>query len=450
VTVRPARPADLAPPRSAAGAGGATGRGFTLLELLIALAIFAVIGTAVVTLLGQGMTVFTQGTADTSMHDRLGSLLPVVREDLAAIYVPEASGVPPPPKPAGSFAVAKPAAGPSEVPWVRLRSEWVTMSEQAKETAYPSFYVAWVRTDAREAEDPLKREAGTAPKSGGELKTFDPASQEAAVKGTAFLPTGGLMEVAYVAVAEDLSHPGVLTLYRAFRAPIGGEKTLLEPQNLDSLAKVRAAGRPVAHGVLDFRITFRNVFATSWDELQARGSIEDGRPYVGLVWDSTRARNKQFLLHRGPESLGDVFDDVFPARARIELTLAYPAPVREDAPVRSRPEGSEVDAPATSDWAQADLRLAAPLTPDENRVQFLDVGRLVGPGASERWLKVDGEWMSTTIEQVDIPGATATVKRRQRGTPAKAHPALAPVYLGASSATDVPLVWKDTYVRRGR
>ena len=210
--------------------GGAwAARGFTLLELLIAMAIFAVIGTAVVTLLGQGMGVFTQGTSDTSMHDRLDALLPTIREDLSLIYVPEATGMPPPPKPIVPGLAPKAPETKPEIPSVRLRSGWLFLSDQSKETANPVFFVAWVRTDARESEDPMKRDAGTVSRQGAELKSFDPASQEAGVKGSTLLPTGGLMEIAYVAVAEDATHPGVLTLYRAFRAPVGGDKTLLEP-----------------------------------------------------------------------------------------------------------------------------------------------------------------------------------------------------------------------------
>jgi hypothetical protein len=149
-------------------------------------------------------------------------------------------------------------------------------------------------------------------------------------------------------------------------------------------------------------------------------------PYVGTVWDSTRGLDDRFALHRSKDSATDVRDDVFPAMARVELTLATPGPYG---------------------FTRGDTRLVAPLNTEQKTLELEDVTLLLRPGSADRALKVDGEWMTTRFERVNTAENRAVVTRGERGTVAREHLQDAPVYVGSSVATDVPLVWKDRYVR---
>ncbi|MBL9086134.1 MAG: hypothetical protein JNM10_03250, partial [Planctomycetia bacterium] len=62
---------------------------------------------------------------------------------------------------------------------------------------------------------------------------------------------------------------------------------------------------------------------------------------------------------------------------------------------------------------------------------------------------VEGEWLSTSFEQIEPNERRAVALRGQRGTKAVPHDAGAPVYVGSSVSTDVPLVFKDRYVPKG-
>lgn len=414
--------------------------GFTVLELLIAMALFSVLGLAVVALLGQGMTIFSEGTSDTSMQDRLQSVLPPIRADLAAMQPVSPPEVPPPPPPEGDLGDGAAAQAVVVPPDVRLRAGWLKLTDVPSEWP-PVYYVAFARTFAREAEDPILRQAGTSPVGPGiPARAYDPATVDSGSAANLLAP-GGLQEVVWIAVYEDPAldrrtgtpapdsswSRSVLTLYRLFRAPVGGEKTLLDPKNFDSLAEIRAAGRPMHDGVLHFGVTFRNVFARSWTDGVGTGRVEDGQAYVGSVWDSTRALDKAFPLHRDAGSLGDVRDDVFPSWARIDVTLAVEGPFG---------------------FGRGDTVLATPAGPDEKRLHLESVEPLLRPGQGVTWFKVGTEWVSTTFENVDPADRVATVARKGRGTAAAEHPAGTPVYLGGTVSTDVPLVFKDRYTRR--
>jgi prepilin-type N-terminal cleavage/methylation domain-containing protein len=403
-------------------------RGFTVLELLVAMAMFAVLGTAVVALLAQGLGIFAEGTADTSMQDRLQAIVPTLRADLAGIQPVEAIGVPPPVAVQPSFGKPLPPGTPTppapEVPAQRIRCSTVKLSDLPTDIQTVP-YVAIVRTNARESEDPQLRQAGSTTRSAVELKPWNPASVDSGVVGDMMAP-GGFVEVLWIAVPEDVDRPGILTLYRGFLAPAGGPKTLLDPKNFDSLAKVRQVARAVQTGVLDFRVTFRNIFATSWEDGAGKGRIQDGMPYVGTVWDSTRGLDDKFALYRSKESATDVRDDVFPSMARIELTLANPGPYG---------------------FTRGDTRLTAAAGVDAKTFEIEDVNLLLRPGVADRAFKVDAEWVGTTFERIDLTERRVVVTRGERGSVAREHTADAPVYVGSSVATDVPLVWKDRYAR---
>ena len=420
------------PSRSAIGRSPKA-RGFTILELLVAMSMFAILGIAVVSLLGQGLNLFTSGTADTTMQDRIQAILPVIREDFAAIQPAEAPEVLPPPLPEGTEAptlVVDPAAA-DPGPRNRLIAGTFKLKNLGSERASECYFVGFVRSNAREGEDPFLRNAGSTPAGTGvDLRAYDPAAVESGATGN-LLATGGLQEIVYVAIPEDPDMPGMLTLFRLFRAPAGGPKSLLQmvgttPVNFDSIEKIRTAGRPVLDGVLHFGATFRNVFATSWSDGGANKFV-DGSPYVGAVWDSTRANNPIFQTSLAGKSLAEVKDDVFPAMVRIDLTLAVEGPYG---------------------FNRGEALVALPVSLDERRVTLTDVEPLFRPGPAERYIKVDAEWMLVTAEATDFAEKRITVGRGKRLTKAVEHRVDEPVYFGYPVSTDVTLLFKDRYARK--
>jgi hypothetical protein len=399
------------------------------MELLVAAAIFSLLGVALVTLLAQGMGVFASGTEDTSVQDRFQAIWPLLREDLAAMHPGESAGVPPPLRPREDRDGGRPGstatAAPPRPPAVRLRCHRVPLLDSPAEKRTHALVAAWVRTNAREAEDPLLRDAGT-PAKDANLRAYDPAAVDSGERGN-LLPTGGLLEVAYVALPAGDDAPGVFTLYRCFRAPVGVAPSLLDVETLDTAAEVRERGRPVAEGVLHFSITWRNVFSAGFDPTAAP-RVQDGEPYAGLLWDSTRGdeRLKEFPGHRGKDSFADERDDVFPAGALVELALA---------------------APAAFGW-RAEATLARAATAEDTRLLFVDVEPLVVPGPPRRHVRVGDEWLAYETKNVNLATREVVVARGQRGTRAAEHPEASPAFLGAAGSTEVLLTPKDRYVRR--
>ena len=119
-------------------------------------------------------------------------------------------------------------------------------------------------------------------------------------------------------------------------------------------------------------------------------------------------------------------DDVFPAAVHLEITLAI--------------EGR-------FGFGTGETLVAKPLGPEEKRLYLESVDPLYKPGPSERMLKVDAEWMATTLEGIDVGEKRVTVQRARRGTPVAEHLPGDPVYVGSTVTTDVPMVYKDRYRR---
>ena len=233
------------------------------------------------------------------------------------------------------------------------------------------------------------------------------------------------MEICYVAIPEDPDYPALLTLYEGFRSPIGGDESLLDPANVDTIREIRERCRPIAKGILHFGIVWRRVFATGWEE--TRGKVGEREPYVGRIWDSTRALDKQFALFKDLLSLGDPSDDIFPAWARLEITLM---------------------GPTTLGLGRGETSLADGINADERTITVLHPARLTGPGPDDRYLKIDGEWMSYQVSKVDgITGKIVGVQRGLRNTKKSSHTDGADVYVGLGSRRDVRLLSRDYYAK---
>ncbi|MEZ6007603.1 MAG: type II secretion system protein [Planctomycetota bacterium] len=407
-------------------------RAFTILELLVAMGIFSVLGTMAVWFMRQSLDIFYAGTRESAVFDRLDSGLPRLRADLESLYVGDRFTPPPPPPTGEQLLAGAQAPPPPPPPAVQLRSGFITLRDATgalKET--PMFYMAFVVALGDEwADDQLRR-------GGAEIvpepKAFTPETIDESATELVFRPPGGLMEVLWIAVPDDADHPETLTLYRGFRSPVGDlENTLLDPTHFDSLAKIRKVARPVLTGVLHFGAVWRRSFAPSWDETSTIGFASDETaPYVGRVWDSTRGFDTKFPLTKGEASRIDASDDIFPAFVRLELTL--------------QSEG-------TFGYTRGDVMLADSADASDFKIRVAETDSFFAPalGRDTLWLKIGTEWMTYSRSTIDIGAREVRVNRGQRGTKGVVHPALSWIHLGTPVQTEMELVFRDRFAVRGK
>jgi len=409
--------------RSASGRA----RGFTMLELMMAMTIFSMLGMIVVMLMRQGMTIFVQGTRDSVLQDRMDTVLPQIQRRVEVLTHP-ASFMPPPPPPPEEERLAGAEWTPPPPVDVRLRSGIIVPRDQMDEALKDRqcFYAAWVMDVSGDRSDEFLRRAGE--RTGPDLKEYVPAERDRPDPDAAFKPSGGRMEICYIAIPEDPHFPGLLTLYEGFRTPVGGEGTLLDPANLDSISEIRERCRPISRGILHFGIVWRRVFAKDWQI--TKGKVGERDSYVGWIWDSTRALDKQFALFKDELSLGDPSDDIFPAWARLEITLM---------------------GPTTLGLGRGETSLAEAIGDDDRSIIVLHPTRLTGPGADDRMLKIDGEWIGYRVSKVDgISGKITGVVRGLRNTKKSSHDDGADVYVGLDSRRDVRVLSRDYYAKEER
>lgn len=402
--------------------------GFTLLELLIAMTVFAVLGTAAVVMMRQGATLFSAGTRENELSDRQDTLLPELVADLSRLTIPDSFDPPAPPPTAEQLGSGRPPPPPAPVE-ERLRSGTVLLTEAADATlrSQPCTYLAFVVTTGDEAHDPRLVRAGDPAPVGETPKPYVKGEVDVAGRDTIFRATGGKMEVLWIAVPLDPRYPGMLTLFRGYRTPVGGAETLLDPANFNTLTKIRARCDVRHEGVVHLGVTWRRVTATGWDPLIGRGGVGDDVPYVGPAWDSTRALDRSWPLFREPASLGDPSDDLFPQYVRLEGTLVGPGP---------------------GGYGKGETRLASAVAQDDARLPLESVEPLFGPGPQVRFLKVGAEWMTYDVRRIDMEKREVTVERGQRGTVKASHDAMDDVYVGQASSTVLALpVFRDFTMR---
>jgi hypothetical protein len=405
------------------GSRASSERAYTLLELLLAMAIFTFLGAMVVYLMRNAMNILDEGRRQQGLEDRKITVLPEIVRDLTNIAIPYSLDAPPSP-PSEAEAIRGVQARPAPPVDVRVRSGFVVLRDvpEGPLKDAPCPYVAFVTTIGRSGSDRALRAAGN--EIVPDAKPYVPEQAEKG-GGDALLPTGGLLEVCYVAVALDPAAPSILTLFRGFRSPVGGPDSLLEPENLDTLDEIQKACRVRARGLLHFGVLFRRVFATSW--VETVGPVGETDPYVGRVWDSTRARDPKSPLYKGPQSLGDPSDDVTPRWARVEITLMPPS--------------------SAGMWL-GETELAEALDLDGREPQFADLAALAGSGAPERHLKIGREWMAYRTDRLDFAAKTVRVERAVRGTVKARHEGGSQVYVGIADVRDVRIpVFLDRFAR---
>ncbi len=369
-------------------------RGFTLIELVTAIAIFAILVGMLAQMIKGALDVWRMGEGGREALERGSSLLEFIATDLRMLR-------------------ADPAPGASDAP-VRLIADhgfYDLDLDQAEESVLQR--LRFVRSCPEERFDSRVRRAGDLP--GGQAAVSDTE----AGGGQPELAPGGLAELAYATLALPQAgrDPALLTLYRLFRAPIGGEGSLFQERLWDDPRKLCGAAVPMADNLLYLGFEFWSRDTLSWSDPpdQAGGRL--------TVWDSTRALLLDaegfngFLLRKGAASLEDGSDDVFPRRVRITLVL----------------ERDEDEA--------ATVRLAAAMTATSNILRPDALKPFAGTRPLHPFLKVEGEWM----EWSQVADGGVKVLRGARGSGRRAHAAGARLRFGQTfqRVVEIPVFRED-------
>jgi prepilin-type N-terminal cleavage/methylation domain-containing protein len=414
-------------------------RGFSLVELMVAMAIFSVIGVALIALLRQSTAFLEKGQAGSEVQDVLENLDRQFADDFANVYI-------------------KPASMEG-VPDVRLTCDRIPFDTDGDgiddvQTQRLSF----VRSVPGEGADPVLRAAGT---RAGATASVDGEDDAKEAEDGDLRPAGGKQEVTFVlvpwkkapegrkavaaqaapAAAPIPDEPGLMTLYRGVRMPVGGgTKSFLPLEPVPESGARRKEGarlgittreeaverlRPLNSAVLHLSFAFwsRQVRPEA-ARLVVAGRLADevapDRNGGGLspFWDSTRGIYPrgtgplQFFLAKGPESLADPVDDVFPSQVRMTLVVDR---LGRDA--------------ATGE-------LARTIGPDDSVIPVSSTRFAQGSDPAGRFIKIGREWIQWSDR--DARGFVVE-KRGVRGTRKEAHDAGDTVRAGVTLVRDYPI-----------
>jgi prepilin-type N-terminal cleavage/methylation domain-containing protein len=347
-------------------------QGFTLVEVLAATALFAVLGLMLFQLVQGAMEVQGRGERVSEMEERAGAVLDLMAEDLRHVWC----GVGGTAEQDARFLCTPRSARLS----VDGGQQFTTLLRFTR-LLHEARSLVWLRR------------AGDVPAAEGV------ANLAGVQDPTTLQPTGGLAESLYTTAL----FPGaqVPSLVRRAATPIGGPDSLLRSElDLQEDRLLEGALR-LAEGVLYFGVSGWTPDTTVWDAVDG-----SGRP-GSRVWDSTRALippgDADFPYGRHADSLLDGRDDLFPTLVRITLVLD----------------------PFAAPGLGAPGRLAGEISADERRIE-LRSATLSGDDRTPDMLWVDGEWLAVRSRD----GNAFDVERGVRGTQAQPHDAGAAVRLG--------------------
>lgn len=344
-------------------------RGMTLVELLVSMAVFVILGSSLVVFLRVGIDTYRVGETRRELYERAESILDQFESDLENVFADPSRGY----------------QGQVDVLLVSNRDS----------AGRPVLRL--VRTLGDELRNPITRTAGTFV---GGTERYDYFDDAAEMERGALMAPGGLQEVAY---SLD-PRPGAAVLWRGVRSPIGGRSTLFDDANLyrraedGSLSLERA--RPLAAGVLYLGYKFWSQDTETWDEMD-----EEKGPW--LEWNSTRGPLDGIESPFGvwsdrPGSRHEWRDDIFPQS--IEVTLALE-------PARVVALG----------------RLTAPIGPTDTTIPMSRTD--LYPDGAHPFVRIGGEWMRFGGKK---DRELSEVQRGLRGTKATEHARGETVIYGAT------------------
>lgn len=391
--------------------------GYSLVELLLAMGLFAALSTGLVALLGRSSEFLATGSSQTETMDAQQAFAQAFSEDIARM-------------------ASRPDADVGR-PDVRLVSDWVDCDlDGDKKPDLKAERLFFVRVAPGQDASEVSALSGTKPGADGYVDQNEDLKQAREGKLKA---SGGLMEVFWTAIPEDKDDPAVLQLRRGYRAPPGGPGSLIpsraarDPQAgraergpVDG-AEIRAATQPVLSGVLYFGVDFWSRKTTTWD---SKIRPRDGGPLP--TWDSTRG-----ILPQGDGDTGDSFylskkrtmmestslddptDDTFPRKVRVVCVV------------------EELGRNARVGYLGDEMSI------ESKSVRVSDLRFFPATDTSQRFVKIDAEWMEVgTPEGTTIP----VIRRGVRGTAVATHAAGAKVHHGRTFTAEYDVAaFRDTY-----
>ncbi len=257
--------------------------GLTLIEILVALGVFMLLGSSLVMFLRDGMSTWQIGESRREAYERAGAILNLIGDDLRSAFTQSDPG---------------PSDGLVDVLLLCDRD------------GFNRPRLRLVRTLSDETRNPVTRIAGAY--TGGIAEVDYRNDSREAQLGILRAP-GGLAEVAYQMGPEN----GSEVLWRGFKTPIGGESSLFEEINLrPDVDGAPMRCRPVADGVLYLGYSFWGGDRRRWQEGRSMPPLDR--------WDSTRGilafdESEGFGWATGSRDVHE--DDVFPDTVEIQLVL---------------------------------------------------------------------------------------------------------------------------------
>lgn len=360
-------------------------RGFTLVELLLATALFSVLGLLMFQIASDAAEVWNDGERNRVLNQRADAAFALLAADLRHVW-------------GGAPGVYEQDARFVSLPRRRVTGEGETARARVSQALGFTRLLHEQRTSAwlRRAGDTAGAERATSL-----LGNPDP---------TSLLPTSGLAESLYF--TTRLPGADLPSLLRAVRTPIGGPDTLTDPATWDRLDRLLEGALPIADDVLHFGVEFWRPGTDAWTAAEwvepetPAGGQPPGPPlFATTSWDSTRALASELPGHVGEESLWDGSDDATPLLVRITLVFGADLPTGRLREALSA-EGRRLRV--------ADVRF---LRDDEERPEFVLVDdewmRLAGDGTSSTELLVERGARATEASAHDL-GATVRVGRTFR------------------------------------
>jgi len=346
----------------------APARGLTLIELLVTLIIFLVMAIFMMMAVREVTLQWGQGERRRVLYEKAGGVVNTIADDLRLALTQE---------PAGATEVKARFISDFEPNTENQRLMFVRSFEAGPERALTANAGDGIANDlAFKPEDP------DAPPQPAPTHAPD-TDNYTGMKVGDFKALGGMAAVAYF--VKDR------VLYRAIRAPVPNAMTdILDPKNAQA----------VATDVLYFSFDYWGQTTQSWsDPGKGKGGPE-------RIWDSTRGIKapplNRFFLHRGPESLNDSEDDVFPQKVRFTITVDSPLP------------------------RCVNTKLLDEISEGETTI-FVDNTQGFSDGGEDSYILIDDEWIQFKRRN---PECFVVSRRGARGTTAKGHAANAVVRTG--------------------
>lgn len=396
--------------------------GLTLIELLVSMAIFSLLGVFLFTITSQSLEMYRKANGGSDYRDRFDAVARQLSEDLRCLHAGDPTGGGPKTMLRASYDRRPPliVADEESVPMGQTPPEPERVAEAFADGDPRRFMLRFVRTwRGGEEGNTVSRFAGTYTDQESYVDGVDDRAESrvdieraAAKKRMAgervaepeetpppgLKPTLGLQEVLWFLERAQDDPPGTFTLYRAVRSPVGGRDSFFAAGLDDRMNPewIERHASPIVSGVARFGLVFWGQNTEEWrtqDVLDGAYLGKKSNRAAELHWDSTRGIDAAFGLHVGGGSRQAWEDDVFPSRAMMVLSLA--------------PEGGEPES-----------TLVGGLSGGASKFQVSNPGPLEDLiEAGKAYVRIDEEWIA--IEAAD--GNRLEGRRGARGTTEARH-----------------------------